>query len=501
MSNLWLPLNSSKLLIANTIFWLQISNSNLLPSEPPDVGNWFSSYKYESFILDTCDEFGGSIFKESDSGRVEDDAVVGEIDKEGNVYVSGRYGDSDCKRGNQLLTETPDTTDSPSLLYAAPHEGNWFPSYVSESPLDTFVDNEESVTEGGECQKDGFPIHVNGNINEKEEKFEESSNSGNNNKLGARDNAFSFSFAKSKSASRFVAENESLNKITDSQQLSSFTSEPSDIRSWFSSYAYESPVPSEIKGLLEETQCREGGEFEEDKRKGKAIDLQKFTPSRNINSDFIDGKVFSNQNLKFKSSPDGHRQNMHVKKGTKFVGKENSSLWINLCRDGEQKGQAFEKDVRNFPQAGDILDCGDHSIENLEVKIEAESTGNNTKFRLVNVASVRKCPQGNDKNQSKGNKMLGNGFVTRRTDRILEVSEENSTNWPQAALLACPRNKKITPSAGEDFAMKKKTLTERTNFEHSYVDEVTGKWRCPQKDKPNIRPLKQLRLEQWVLRP
>lgn len=48
---------------------------------------------------------------------------------------------------------------------------------------------------------------------------------------------------------------------------------------------------------------------------------------------------------------------------------------------------------------------------------------------------------------------------------------------------------------------RRKVLSERTNFQACNGNEVTGKWKCPQKSKPNPGPpLKQLRLEQWLRR-
>ncbi|CAL5429607.1 unnamed protein product [Camellia sinensis] len=46
------------------------SDSLSLSSEPPDITRWFSSYAYESPVLDTSDDFKGSIFTESECDRV-----------------------------------------------------------------------------------------------------------------------------------------------------------------------------------------------------------------------------------------------------------------------------------------------------------------------------------------------------------------------------------------------------------------------------------------------
>ncbi|KAI7994935.1 hypothetical protein LOK49_LG11G02295 [Camellia lanceoleosa] len=46
------------------------SDSLSISSEPPDITRWFSSYAYESPVLDTSDDFKGSIFTESECDRV-----------------------------------------------------------------------------------------------------------------------------------------------------------------------------------------------------------------------------------------------------------------------------------------------------------------------------------------------------------------------------------------------------------------------------------------------
>lgn len=38
-------------------------------SEPPDVRNWFSSYAYDSFVLDTNDDVKESVSDESESEK------------------------------------------------------------------------------------------------------------------------------------------------------------------------------------------------------------------------------------------------------------------------------------------------------------------------------------------------------------------------------------------------------------------------------------------------
>lgn len=72
-------------------------------AEPPDIRNWFPSYQYESFVWDTYDEFGGSIFKEIECDG-DGFVLVGERngEKEGHLGDSKR---SDDKHEDQFLSK------------------------------------------------------------------------------------------------------------------------------------------------------------------------------------------------------------------------------------------------------------------------------------------------------------------------------------------------------------------------------------------------------------
>ncbi|XP_039056272.1 uncharacterized protein LOC120199157 [Hibiscus syriacus] len=58
-----------------------------IPSEPPDIRNWFSSYKYDSFVLDTCENFGGMSSEERKNDKY--DLAIGEINREKEEKVNG----------------------------------------------------------------------------------------------------------------------------------------------------------------------------------------------------------------------------------------------------------------------------------------------------------------------------------------------------------------------------------------------------------------------------
>lgn len=106
--------------------------------------------------------------------------------------------------------------------------------------------------------------------------------------------------------------------------------------------------------------------------------------------------------------------------------------------------------------------------------------------------------------ENEGEETVENGFVTTRKNRCTVTEHEDSWKRPGGTLQESSRNKDSLnlPTGERDGFLKRKALTEVTNIQHSNAMEgVTGKWRCPQKSKPNRGPpLKQLRLERWVQR-
>ncbi|KAE8650047.1 uncharacterized protein LOC101212491 isoform X2 [Cucumis sativus] len=128
----------------------QVPHSSFLhspSSEPPDIGNWFSSYEYESPELDSNDNFGDSVSREREFEVGEDEQTVGELrdnvtkieEEEAAKELPGTWIPLKCNsredhRESQLLGMNQDSWCSQSLLSEPPDIGNWFSSYVYESP-------------------------------------------------------------------------------------------------------------------------------------------------------------------------------------------------------------------------------------------------------------------------------------------------------------------------------------------------------------------------------
>ncbi|CAK7334371.1 unnamed protein product [Dovyalis caffra] len=519
----------------------EIHNSSLsLPSEPPDIRNWFSSYQYESFVLDTYDDFGGSFLKESEFECRRDGHVgieEGIKEKEGNFCEARRIGNnsSDDKHGDQSFSTPTDLR-------------NWFPSYESESPvLDTADYFKESVIKERKPEKDGFAIEE--SDNKREKKAVDLSNCRNNNEIRAGEKLCS------KNSFGDVCEDRTLREISDSSQSSLFLSEPPDIRNWFPSYVYESPVLSKDNGfLLGKTECEEDEFANQDSKLKKEMQLWKLRQKTSS-----DEREHSNGIVKSSSSLGNHIQEKSMNKvspsqDTRDVEKEALSVLDNLCHEVEHsmEDESFPshaiiptKDVEKPSLNFDVppfkqqqmqhlaQEVGFVSVKsnvkssnktptklnrkkdftNLEANAQAEvdlvsSRGNMKFIQGVGASSSCQSTHGRSNNKrNEGKEVQGNDFVTTMKNRMTKRNDENSLDKhrQQHILLECTKSRGITSRGGEKdekvVTVKRKVLSEVSNFENLDVIEVTGKWKCPQKSKPDRGPpTKQLRLERWVHR-
>ncbi|KAJ9546028.1 hypothetical protein OSB04_025735 [Centaurea solstitialis] len=122
-------------------------DSLLPPSEPPDINNWFSSYEYESFVLETNDDFGFSEHQESQGYKEE---FIGGVVENSRDFITGGKDDgmkttsSVCNQSeedNKCENQVSDLPNSPVLSPEPPGIDKWFSSYAYESPtLDTMED-------------------------------------------------------------------------------------------------------------------------------------------------------------------------------------------------------------------------------------------------------------------------------------------------------------------------------------------------------------------------
>lgn len=92
------------------------------------------------------------------------------------------------------------------------------------------------------------------------------------------------------------------------------------------------------------------------------------------------------------------------------------------------------------------------------------------------------------------------GFVRVKSKVSRRSNDENDSRRPWSVLKECSSSKERASCMAAQDGIKRRPLSETTNF-HGCLDAPgsAGKWKCPQKSKPNLGPpMKQLRLEKWV---
>ncbi|KAK4262557.1 hypothetical protein QN277_028105 [Acacia crassicarpa] len=146
-----------------------------LPSEPPDVGNWFSSYQYKSPDPDSNVNFEDSDFKGCESEKDEErekQEVNCPIIRSGDEADTKEkllrtcYGD-DKHNEDQSLAKPKDldTFSSHSVLLSEPPDiRNWFSSYVYESGTSSQFEDSVSSKENG-CEIQGKDEHKVSRVN------------------------------------------------------------------------------------------------------------------------------------------------------------------------------------------------------------------------------------------------------------------------------------------------------------------------------------------------
>lgn len=163
-----------------------------------------------------------------------------------------------------------------------------------------------------------------------------------------------------------------------------------------------------------------------------------------------------------------------------------------------QKTNSCKNDMTSPTKLSLMKDLTENLKTKAEMGVDLASPTTNGNFTQVAGDLIRKSTGENKNKENEGKEVVESGFVTTKNRWI--PNDENSLHKPQKNISECSRNKRITSDCGNNTT-KRKVLSERTNLERSNAVEITGKWLCPLKTKPNIGPpLKQLRLERWVHR-
>ncbi|KAF5780617.1 hypothetical protein HanXRQr2_Chr11g0473941 [Helianthus annuus] len=117
--------------------------------EPPHIKNWFSSYEYESFVLETNDNFGFSEHQGSEDFENECSTgnTIKQTENSRELVTNGKNEGvlikcNQSEEHNKCQKQVLESQDSPLLTPEPPSIENWFSSYAYESPvMDTIGDD------------------------------------------------------------------------------------------------------------------------------------------------------------------------------------------------------------------------------------------------------------------------------------------------------------------------------------------------------------------------
>ncbi|RWR87419.1 hypothetical protein CKAN_01636000 [Cinnamomum micranthum f. kanehirae] len=415
-----------------------------LPSEAPDIRNWFSSYAYESpaTLGLGCDLHGLVTSEEGIDG--EEDKIL-EVTE--NPIDSSDDNDGDCverpfdklTKGSGRSTEDSeqethqeigDSSNLLSLPSEAPDIRNWFSSYEYESPAT--LASEEGIDYG-------------------KEKIVERIASSEDTNDGEDDACIKRPFDESEKEEEFISEQEHhLNKqdchaVRITEILPSFKSFNEHFRGQVLDKCHHIPSLDKVNFSVEE---KEGFQ-------GKLND-KGFTKDCVV-SFMVDENSFRGEvKIKEKRIPKAHLQEEDFE-GEDLSRHPTPKSNSSIERSFENPSVTNGKEEKEFANNGFI----------------------STRRNKTGKSNTGKSFMSKDEVPSAGKHSMASGEVS---------SSEN-------AILLLHENKRKSVSDG------RMVLSDRTNFYMESSTEISGKWQCPRKRKPFVGvPLKQLGLERWVHR-
>ncbi|CAK8539514.1 unnamed protein product [Lathyrus sativus] len=363
------------------------------PSEPPDVGNWFSSYEYQSPNLDSNFTLEESCFGKRKSQHVDEEQE--EAVREKLVQCNGTCVKDNNHNEDPCFTKNMDSCSSCSLLSEPPNIRNWFSSYNYESSaFDTCsLLNDEEVSDRNKCVEERFDF-----------------------------------------------------KVTSKDETKSEIVQP-------------------------EICVKHNSSFDDTAGMKKNINTANTPHLEKILQPCMQVKAL--------------QHNLGSTKHNETVNRNHGSPGCN----GEAHLMSLDTHAGAMRTPNPAQKHGTEEAKS-KVEIQAEKLDINRSLSKSFLAGSSACT-GNKEND---------GFVTTRKKSITRENDENSWKKPEKKTLQCSSSTGINPQTCEKRNVaKRKALTETTNLQQSNAIEITGKWQCPQKRKPDKGPaLKQLRLERWV---
>ncbi|WJX60501.1 hypothetical protein P8452_45703 [Trifolium repens] len=396
---------------------------------------------------------------------------------------------------SSINSQVPSSLSSPSCPSELPDVGNWFSSYEYHSPnLDSNFTLQESAfrRRGSQQQNEEEPEGDFDNVRVQDEGV-------------VKEKVVQCGGTCDKE------DNHNEEKNLDHCSSCSLFSEPPDIRNWFSSYVYESSAFDTSSLLvLSDEEVYEGNKCGEERFNFEVVNKDE-GQSENVqqrvcvehNSSFDktmegDGSAGLKKHLTIANNPclekilqpcmedEALQHSLVSTKDKLMVNQNHGSPGCN----GEARLVSLDTDTCAMrpPKLVQKNDTAKEAESKAEIQAEKPNISTSLAKSFSNGSSTCTSNKEND------------GFVTTRKNSCKRSNDENSWKKPEKTLLQCSTSTGAIPLACEKSGVAKgKALTEATNLQQSNVMEITGKWQCPQKRKPDRGPaLKQLRLERWV---
>ncbi|KAJ8451075.1 hypothetical protein Cgig2_026884 [Carnegiea gigantea] len=458
-------------------------SSPSMVSEPPDIRNWFSSYTYQSPVLDTNELFG-------DSWGVDEEERVLYVEDSENEQEESCEDSTRVRKSHQ--SGICDQTTRPIIRKLI--EGNRDHDHcLSPFEVKLRAPRFPQILASGRVMPGGRLL-----------------------------------------LSRFRGYCIVVNIVPAYADPLSLPSEPPDIRNWFSSYVYESPTLDsadfdisllsnnnfgniQVSDKAEEKSSKER-EVEDAIHLCKETSLDGYT--KTTSGRFVGVDDTKNHSAKGKADPERGDlyadENLCLNRasdwGTQGVPKSSIIILDKFIEPPSVKAEGPSPILHDEQQTSRV----NHSTppahapsrrkntEKGEIKAEQKPivSENDSGWILPNPKSKEPCYK-TIKQKDDECLLTKNGYTSLKRKTGTRINDENSTRQLGSSKSNYNSNVNSVPSSynGEDRAVRREALKETTNFLHSCKMEVSGKWRCPQKSKPDKGPpLKQLRLEKWVHR-
>lgn len=172
------------------------------------------------------------------------------------------------------------------------------------------------------------------------------------------------------------------------------------------------------------------------------------------------------------------------------------------CRSLDTKLNSENQDGKSLQMLIERKDYTEISPKEKHIQVDFESVQPSTlSLTILEQKSMKKLAERrNEKENIEGTELAENGFISTRKSKSREVNSENIERPHRIPPKSLRNGVTISSNRNEDSKTTRKVLCETTNFQqYANAIESRGKWRCPQKSKPELGPpLKQLRLERWI---